>query len=294
MRERARETWSVLRESYQSFFRHLGPLKAGSIAFFATLSLFPLVLLLVSAAGRAIGSDQAYREVTLLVQQYVPGASAVVLDSLDQARTAGGHLLVDFVGTFGLLWSATNLFATLSQVLTVVWLGEPKRGFLRRRLVSLLAVLAAGILFFGSLLLTSFVAALSSYTETIEAAAGLQQHLQWLHSVAAWALHAAVAGFMTFLLYWTMPAGRVSARAAAAAALPAGLLWMASRSIFAALVAGSSRYGQLYGPLAGAVVLLLWIYYSAYIMIFCGEIGSTLQRRYWSANGPAPTPPGPR
>ncbi|MBN1460163.1 MAG: YihY/virulence factor BrkB family protein, partial [Armatimonadetes bacterium] len=67
------------------------------------------------------------------------------------------------------------------------------------------------------------------------------------------------------------------------ASVPAALLWLASRRIFAMLVVGSSRYGQLYGPLAGAVVLLLWIYYSAYIMILCGEVGAVLQKRYWTA-----------
>jgi membrane protein len=285
MGKRASNIWPILRDSYESFFRHLGPLKAGSIAFFATLSLFPLVLLLVSVAGHAIGSEQAYREVAVLVQQYLPGAGDQVLAALRHARGAGGHLLVDLVGTFGLLWSAMNLFTTLSQVLTVVWFGEPKRGFLRRKLVSFAAVLAAGILFFGSMVLTSMLAALNSYAETVEAITSLHQHLRFLDSPAIWTAHTAVAAVMFFFLYWTMPAGRVSPKAAVVAAIPAALLWIASRSVFAALVTGSTRYGQLYGPLAGAVVLLLWIYYSAYIMIFCGEIGGTLQARYRPANG---------
>jgi membrane protein len=109
--------------------------------------------------------------------------------------------------------------------------------------------------------------------------------LRFLDSAVAWTVHAAVVASMLFLLYWTMPAGRVSARAAAAAAVPGALLWVVLRSAFALLVAGSSRYKGLYGPLAGAIVLLVWIYYSAYIVIFCGEIGSTLQARYWPANG---------
>jgi membrane protein len=295
---RYRAGWEVLRESYGSFFRHLGPLKAGSIAFFATLSLFPLALLAVSVVGHAIGSQQASDEVAVLVQQYLPGASEQVVRALKQ--TAGRHLLVDIAGTLALLWSAMNLFTTFSQVLTVVWWGEPtrpsqrsgfaasqsrRRGYLRHKLVSFVAVIAACALFFASVVLTGLLAAVGSYAHAIGALANLHQRLHFLDSAVAWTLHTAVVASMLFLLYWTMPAGRVSAKAAAAAAVPAGLLWVASRSVFAMLVKGSSRYQGLYGPLAGGVILLIWIYYSAYIMIFCGEIGSALQARYWPANG---------
>lgn len=281
MRGRAREIWSVLLEAHEAFLDHLGPLKAGSIAFFATLSLFPLALLLVSVAGRVIGSEQAYRGVAVLVREYMPGVSQQVLAVVDPARSADRHLLVDVVGVVGLIWSATNLFAALSQVLTVVWFGEPRRGFLRRRVISLMAVLVAGLLFFGSVVVTSALAAISSYAQTIEAVARLRDQLRFLDSAAVWTIHTAAAALMFFLLYWLMPAGRVSARAAAIVAVPAALFWMASRGVFGVIVAGSSRYGQLYGQLTGAVVLLLWIYYSAYIMIYCGEIGGAFQARYW-------------
>ncbi len=294
MREQASELWAVVRESYQSFFRHLGPLKAGSIAFFATLSLFPLALLLVSVAARAVGSAQAVREIASLIEQYMPRAGGPVLDVLEKTRVSGQHVLVDVVGAFGLLWSATNLFTTLSQVLTVVWWSEPKRGFLHRRVVSLLAVIAAGLLFLASVVLTGFLAAIKSYAAAIEPLAALHQRLHFLDSPAAWVLHATVVAIMLFLLYWTMPSGRVAVKAAVAAAVSAALLWMASRTVFAVLVAGSSRYGQgIYGPLAGAVILLLWIYYSAYIMIFCGEIGRTLQARYWPVAEVEPHPLAP-
>jgi len=284
MKQRAREIGSVLREAHESFLDHLGPLKAGSIAFFATLSLFPLALLLVSVAGRVIGSEQAYRAVAALVHEYMPGVSEQVLETVDHARSAGRHLLVDVVGVLGLIWSATNLFATLSQVLTVVWFGEPKRGFLRRRAISLLGVLVAGLLFFGSVVLTSALAAISSYAQTIEAVARLREQLRFLDGAAAWTIHTAAAALMFFLLYWIMPAGRVSPKAAAIVAVPAALFWMASRGVFAVIVTGSSRYGHLYGPLTGAVVLLLWIYYSAYIMVYCGEIGGVFQARHWPTN----------
>ncbi len=270
---------NLVRTAQRRFARDAGPLMAGSVAFFASLSLLPLVLLLVSAIGHLVGSEEAHDQAATLVRQYLPGSSQAVLRALDTARAAGGRWLVDIVGTLGLLWSGMNLFATLSLVLTIVWVGEPKRSFFARKAISFLAVVAAGLLFLASILITSAAATLSSYAAAFGAFSGYVEYLTLLDSAFSWILQAVLAAGMFFLLYWLLPASRPSARAALLGAVPAALLWTISRSVFSLLVAGSSRYGQLYGPLAGAVLLLLWIYYSAYIMIWCAELGATAERR---------------
>jgi len=275
------ETWILIRASYRAFAEDLGPLKAASIAFFASLSLVPLGLLLVSVIGHVIGSEEAYARVAEAVQQNLPGASKEVLQALNVTRSLQGRWLVDIVGTFGLIWSAMNLFTNLSLILTVVWTGETQRGFLARKVVSFLAVLAAGILFLATAVMTSTLAAISSYAERIDMIAAFLNRVKFLDSALSWAVQIGIATLMFFLLYWLLPAGRVSKRAAVVAALPAALFWTISRTLFSVLVAGSSRYGQLYGPLTGAVILLLWIYYSAYIMLLCGELGAVAQKRYW-------------
>jgi membrane protein len=192
---------------------------------------------------------------------------------------------VDALATFGLLWSGMNLFTTLSLILTIVWVGRPKRSFFARKAVSLLALIAAGLVFLASTILTSAAATISSYATTIGALSPYVQYVDLVNGALSWSLQLVLIAAMFFLLYRLLPAGRVTTAGALVASVPAALLWTASRSLFSILVVGSTRYGQLYGPLAGAVVLLLWVYYSAYIMIFCGEVGAAVQERYW-------TPPG--
>jgi YihY family inner membrane protein len=267
----------------QEFAHDSGGLMAGAVAFFASLSLIPLGLLLISAIGHLIGSEQAFSQIEQTVRQYFPGSSRMILNALDTTRTSSGRVLVDIVATFGLLWAGMNLFTTLSLILTIVWVGRPKQSFFARKAVSLLALIVAGIVFLASTIFTSAAASISSYATTISALSPYMQYVDLFNSALSRLVQFVLVSAMFFLLYWLLPAGRVSVPAALLAAAPAALLWLASRGIFAALVVGSSRYGQLYGPLAGAVVLLLWVYYSAYIMILCGEIGAVLQKRYWTA-----------
>ena len=135
------------------------------------------------------------------------------------------------------------------------------------------------------ILAAGLIAALRSDEELFGPLAEAVHNMHFLGSMAPFFLSAVFAALGFFLLYRFLPNGSVSTRAAALAALPAALLWLASRSLFSVLVAGSSHYGQVYGPLAGAVVLLLWIYYTAYIMIFCAELGVAAQGRYWPKAG---------
>lgn len=271
---------SLLREAYHEFVSDAGGVTAGAIAFFTSLGLVPIALLAVSISGHLLGSAEAYTQVARLVQQVFPGTSQQVLGAL-RAYSVSHQASINVVATLGLLWSGVNLFAVLSTILTTIWVGRPRRGFIAQRFVGLLCLLVGGLLFTANLVLTSLIAAVSAQEARLGPLAHYLRYFHFLGSALPYVVSGTLAALTFFLLYRFLPAGPVRSRAALAGAVPAALLWLISRHLFSLLVAGSSRYGQLYGPLAGAVVLLLWIYYSAYIMIFCAELGVVTQRRYW-------------
>jgi membrane protein len=278
MRKALSPIWYLLREAHREFVTDAGPVTAGAIAFFTSLSLVPIALLAFSLLDQWLGSERAYAHVAEATRQLLPGVSEQVLAALVSYRESP-RLLVNLVGSLGLLWSGMNLFALLSQILTTIWLERPARGFLAHRLVGLLCLLVGGLLFLANIVLTSFVAAISAQEVWLGPLGHYVRLL--LSSALPHLLSGALAALSFFLLYRFLPAGRVSTRASLTGALPAAALWLLSRYLFSVLVSGSSRYGQLYGPLAGTVVLLLWIYYSAYIMILCAELGVIAQRRWW-------------
>jgi len=272
------EIWYLVRTAHREFVHDAGGVTAGAIAFYTAVALVPTVLLIISLVGHTLGHEETYQAMGRVLAQVLPGnTSAGVLRAI-YGYSQSGRLLVNLVGALGLLWSAINLFGVVSMILTTIWVGRPERGFFAQRVVGLLALVVAGVLFAVNVVLTGGLAALRA------AAAGggpLADYLRVIGPVLPFLVSALLAALTFFLLYRFLPGGKVSTRAALVAAVPAALLWLLSRWAFSALVAGSSRYGHLYGPLAGGVVLLLWIYYSAYIMIFCAELGVAAQARYW-------------
>ena len=280
MRSRLAEIWKLLLASNREFARENGPLTAGAIAFSSVLALVPLALLAVTITGYLLGSAEAYQKVARLFQELLPGTSAGVLEALREHTATGGRF-ANAVGAAGFLWAASNLFAVLSRVLTTIWVGAPQRGLWFHRAIGLLALAGGGVLFLANIILSSALGALGDHRPA--GASGLAEVLHEFETVAPWLVNASLIATAFFLLYRFLPRGRVTSQAALVGALPATALWLISRHLFSLLVAGSSHYGRVYGPLAGAVVLLLWIYYSAYIVLFCAELGVRAQEHHWPA-----------
>ena len=98
---------------------------------------------------------------------------------------------------------------------------------------------------------------------------------------------------MVFLLYKFMPSTFVPARLAFWTALPVGLLWEATKRIFAELVVGTGIYRGIYGPMAGFVMLMVWVYISAAIILFGAEYAAAWQSLGEENEGKDPPIPSP-
>jgi membrane protein len=268
----------LLISTYREYTRDAGTINAAAIAFYTALSLVPIALLAVSVLRHLLGSSAAPL-IGDLLRRLLPGSGQQVVAAL-QGQRLEGLGFVSAVSAVGLVWASSNLFAVLSRVLTTIWVGAPHRGFLAQRAIGLLSLIAAGLLFLANILITSVLAALSAAPPI---AGPFSVVLRFFESSLPWLGIALLAYISFFLIYRFLPAGHVDAKAALLAAIPAALLWLLSRDLFSRLVAGSTAYNRFYGSFATAVVLLLWIYVSAIIMIVCAEFGEVLQERYWPA-----------
>mgnify|MGYP001588466721 CR=1 FL=1 len=81
-----------------------------------------------------------------------------------------------------------------------------------------------------------------------------------------------------FLIYKFMPRGHVPWRLALTASVPAAILWETGKRVFADYVTRSQHYSTLFGPMASLIVLMVWIYYSATLVLFGAEMGAAWQQ----------------
>jgi len=252
---------------------------AAATAFYGLISLIPLGALAISVLGRVLKSmaiADTEGEIIRLLRNSLPLDAPAIEDAIRQFPHPTGSWFVEVVSLLGLLWAASRLFHTLEDVLTRVWSGHGRgRSLFLRNVIALAATAGAGLIFVFVLIATAMAAALASRAGEITN----YPMLRWLASwVAAVALPAA-AWLMFLLMYVFLPQERVRWRTAAIGAAVAALLWELSRTAFAALVAQSAAYGRLYGSLAGTVLVGVWIYLTATIMLGGAELAVVLQKR---------------
>jgi membrane protein len=255
------------------FSAHRGFILAGALSYSFLLCVAPLALLLSSAAGFILQSDQIAEYVLDSGMRLFPGYGHEVLRTfvvLTRERRVTGLL-----GAAGLIVFASQLFSLLRTVTNTAFEVSRGRGLVHGFAVDLLAVIMLALL----------AVVLSSAMLVTLAIGKFSQQLMPSLEVGGWTRLAA-AGFMyalllavLFLVYRTAPNVRVPARAALAATLVVAVFWEAARWALTVYIARFGMYGEIYGSLGAVVAALVWIYYSAVIFVLGAEVAALVAGR---------------
>ena len=282
-RELGRFAWTVVRE----FNHDHGPLMASAMSFHATLSLFPLLLLGVSALGYVYGSEQALQEVLDLLAQYTPGPVVnTVRDALFTIVETRAQVLA--IGLLALVWTATTVFMNMETAFSITWSVRP-RAYWKSRLLS----------FAMLLVVAAVVAASIGFAALTLRVDGLQWYLlgRRLPEIPrAWHLIGYTVPFLlavvTFTaLYHILPNTRVHLRAALLGGVVSGLMWQAALNGFRIYLSGYARYDIVYGSLGGGVAMVLWIYFTMTALLLGAEVAWQADQRLHAREGrPSETP----
>jgi YihY family inner membrane protein len=244
------------------FYADRGPHLAAMVAYFALLSFVPLTFLALSLLGlvhRADASDFLVKELT----RAFPSSSLKSILSLvhqvqDNAATLG------IVGGVALLWSSLSLFSALESAFNIVY-GRPNRPFLKGKGIAAVVMLATVTTLFVSLVIGALgVEVVKRYAPGF---AG--------NSVAAYILSIAVSllGVFVFVLaiYRVLTNAPVTVRDVLPGAVMASILLEASFQIVPVFVrfAGVNPVLRVLG---GPVILLLWLYLMANIIVLGAEL----------------------
>lgn len=242
---------------------------SGSIAYAAMLSVFPLLLAVIAVLGRFVEQPQAQATAVEALRPYLPGdALALVADTLTAvARTRG---TVGLVASVGLLWAATAAAGALRHALNRVYRVVEPRAFWRRKLVEL-GLVAMGGLFLSLSVLTS--AAAQSARALAPLGAVMDRLLRTPAAAAAGALAPWVFSAASFfVVYRFLPNARLSGRTLALGTALAVVLFEAVKRAFFWYLRTLASYPLVYGPLAGLIVFMVWVYLVAVMTLACAEV----------------------
>jgi membrane protein len=251
---------------------------AAALTYFSFFSLFPLLIVAITAAALVLGSQAEAAELILgNLAQLLPGSRDLLAEAITVAfrnrETAG---LIALVSLLLLLFSASNAFIALDKAVNRAWDTEKVPSFFVSRLIGFAMIVAgAGIMLlsFATTLVLATSRALT--TEIFGEVPGSDIFWQMVNL-------AATIGLIFLILlavYRWLPRSHVRVADVWLAALIGSLVWTAVKEGFAYFLGSSfATFDAVYGTLSAVVVLLTWMYISSIIILAGAEFSAETAR----------------
>lgn len=274
--------WSLLRQTVSEWQEDKVSRLAASLAYYTAFSLAPVLVIVIAVASflfeRSTVQTQLIEQLQGLLGQ--SGAS-LVQEMLQNSQSQTGEGFWATMISIGLLiLGASGLFIQLQDALNTVWNVVPRKdeGFwklLRDRLLSFGMVVVIGFLLLVSLLISTALTALNTFFS--EAIWGWELGWQLLNA----AISFGVITLLFALIYKILPDVKISWSDVWIGAAMTALLFTFGKALIG-LYLGNSSVASTYGAAGSFVVLLLWIYYSAQILLFGAEFTQVYANRFGS------------
>jgi membrane protein len=262
---------------------------AAAIAYYALLSLFPFLLLVISMFG-SITADEGDRLAVLgFVFRYFPTQFDFVNTQLDAFRQT--RVQVGVAGALALIWASLGVFGAVTSAVNDAWGVEKQRSFLKHRMVSFLMLVAGGgVMIVGLLLVGAVEVAQASWFGV------MLTRFRWLQALQTltFTYSATIVLILAVgLVYYFIPNAKTRFRDVWVGAVLTGLLWRVAFGGFSWYIGRSGSLTFIHGSIAAVVVFLLWIYVSSVILMYGVEFTAAyarLRRRRPDEMPAAPTP----
>jgi membrane protein len=244
------------------------------VAFSSLLAFFPAVVLLVGL----LGLFGAFDDLQHFLGTVAPGA---VLDALqiaeDSAEGKGGSATAVVVGSTLAIWAASGAMNSVIKAINRAYGRQETRPFWMVRLLAIVLVLLTGLVTAGVFLLIVFGGPIG---EAIADRADLGTEFTVVWDVLRWPIVFAALLLFLSLLYYTAPnMEQRNWKWISPGAIVGAVAWLALSALFALYTSFSSSYDATYGSLAGGIILLLWLNYSAMAVLFGAELNAELDRQ---------------
>jgi membrane protein len=268
-----RAWWQILRRAVVKGLEDEVGTMAGGVAFFAILGIAPALIALLALFGLITDPSQTAAIAKDLAAVLPDTARPLVLDQLQTVTSGGtGSLTTTFVvAAATALWSASGSTQKLLTSIQSIYERPETRGILR--LYTLAIALALGSVVFVAVAV-ALLAGASAVT------GGLSTPVRLLAEVVRWVLLVVLVTVALAVVYRISPdrpGPRLRLLSLGSAA--ATVVWVAGSVVFAVYVDHYSSYSQTYGALAAVVVVMLWLYLTAYIVMMGAEINVEAERR---------------
>lgn len=282
-----RTLWHLSKEAAADWSHDRAPRLGAALAYYTVFSLVPFLVVVIALIGLVLGQEAAQSAILSHIATLVGDQSAAAIkDMIQRADQPSTGLVATGLAVVTLLFGASGVFGQLQDALNTVWGVEPKegrgvRGFIKDRFLSFVAVLGTGFLLLVSLILSSALAAFGKWFS------GLLPLPEALLHLFNFVLSFVVVTGLFALIFKVLPDAKVAWRDVWVGALLTAALFTIGKYALG-LYLGKSNVASAYGAAGSLVLILLWVYYSAQILLYGAEFTQVYANRLGERIVPAP------
>jgi membrane protein len=269
----------MLKAAFADWQEDKAPRLGAALSYYTIFSLAPLLVIAITIAGFFFGAEGVRGRVGQELHAMLgpEGGAAVdeIVASAGQNKDQG--ILATIVGIVVLLVGATGVFAELKAALNTVWEVEPKpgggiMGLVRDRLSAFAIVACIGFLLLVSLLASTMITAAADWLSGVLAVP--EPAIVVLNALVALVI---VAAFFA-VIFKVLPDAQIAWRDVWIGAIITAVLFSIGKLLIG-LYLGNAAVGSAYGAAGSLVIVLVWTYYSAQILLFGAEFTQVYARR---------------
>ena len=263
-------------QTVKGFKANQGLLLAGAVAYYALLSIVPLLILTVIALTHFIDKRELLATLSRYLEWLVPSQSHAIVAELANFLDKQGGVGWLLLGT--MIFFSSLAFTVLENAMSVIFLHrvvQRKRRFIFSVLIPYVYILSLGL---GLLLVTLVSGGLQAVGKESVDLFGREWSLNGVSGVLLYLLGFAGEVFVLTSVYLVMPAGRLAWRHALIGGISAAVLWEVTRHVLVWYFATLSQVTVVYGSLTTAIVVLLSLEIGATLLLFGAQIISEYER----------------
>lgn len=280
--------WKLLKKAAKEWRKDKCPRLGAALSYYTFFSFAPVLVIAIAIAGFFFGAEAARGEVVDQLRGLIgtDGAVAVQLLLENAWQDSNDGVIATVIASVVLFIGATGAFSELQDSLNTVWQVVPKpgrgiKGFLKDRLASFGVIVGVGFLLLVSLVVSAALSALNSYL------ASWVTGIDWFWSLVDIVISFLVVTLLFAMVYKILPDVELAWRDVWIAAAFTSVLFSIGKYIIG-LYIGNSSIASSYGAAGSLVILLLWVYYSAQIMLYGAELTEVYVEHRGRVIRPAP------
>jgi YihY family inner membrane protein len=260
----------------KAFRANQGLLLAGAVAYYALLSIVPMLILVVIVLSHVVGEAELLEASARYLDWLIPGQGGALTGELSRFLQHREVLGIVLLGT--MVFFSSLAFTVLENAMSVIFV---HRVAIRRRTFLVSAILPYVYIVFvgmGILIVTLVSGSFEAMGERSVAFLGYTWGLGGLSGGLLYLLGVAGEVLVISSIYFVMPVGRLSWRHALIGGATAALLWEVTRHGLLWYLTTLSRVGEVYGSLTTAIVILLSLELAAIVLLFGAQVIAEYER----------------